>query len=131
MESGEETELRMSCCVRGYDGYQRVREAAVGESLECERETRNEKDRNVVVEENAETTIRCNETFGCLIFTVSFDHEILTTAKISRIAVAKRSSLKAFCTPLLCFSGGCSYTLCTGGHFKRAPSLTKKYYRTS
>ena len=37
--------------------------------------------------------------------------------------IAKRSSLYAFRTPLLCFSESCSYTLCTGGHFKPAPSL--------
>ena len=41
-------------------------------------------------------------------------------------------SLWAFCTPLLCISGNCSYTLCIGGHFKPAGSLTNKYmyYRT-
>ena len=32
---------------------------------------------------------------------------------------------KLFFTPLLHFSGGCSYILCTGSHFK----ITKKYYR--
>ena len=53
-------ELRMNSCVRGHRGYQRVREAVVGENLECERETRNEKDRNAVVAKKAETTIRCN-----------------------------------------------------------------------
>ena len=53
-------ELRMSRCVRGYHGYQRVREAVVGENLECERETSNEKDRNAVVAKKAETIIRCN-----------------------------------------------------------------------
>ena len=30
-ESGEDMELRMSRCVRGYHGYQREREAVVGE----------------------------------------------------------------------------------------------------
>ena len=30
---------------------------------------------------------------------------------------------------LLYFSWSWSYTLCTGGHFKPAPFLTKKYYR--
>ena len=38
MESGEEMDLRMRSCVHGYHGYQRVREAVVGENLECERE---------------------------------------------------------------------------------------------
>ena len=55
MESGEEMELRMSSCVHGYHGYQHVREAVVGENLECEREERNEKDRNTVVAKKAET----------------------------------------------------------------------------
>ena len=49
MERGEEMELRMSSYIRGYHGYQGVREAVVGENLECERETRNKKDRNAVV----------------------------------------------------------------------------------
>ena len=53
-------ELRMRSCVRGYHGYQRVREAVVGENLECERETRNVKDRNAVVAKKAEKIIRCN-----------------------------------------------------------------------
>ena len=53
-------ELRMSSCVCGYHGYQRVREAIVGENLECERETRNEKDRNAVAAKKAETIFRCN-----------------------------------------------------------------------
>ena len=52
--------LEMSCCVCGYHGYQRVREAAVGENLECERETRSEKNRNAVVAKKAETIVRCN-----------------------------------------------------------------------
>ena len=60
MESGEEIGLKMSCCVRGYHGYQRVREAAVEEKLECERETRSEKNRNAVVAKKAETIVRCN-----------------------------------------------------------------------
>ena len=30
---------------------------------------------------------------------------------------AKQCSLQTFWTPLLCFSGSCSYTLCTGDHF--------------
>ena len=50
----------MRSCVRGYHGYQRVWEAVVGESLECEQETRNVKDRNVVVAKKAEKVIRCN-----------------------------------------------------------------------
>ena len=53
-------ELRMRSCVLGYHGYQRVWEAVVGENLECERETRNVKDRNAVVAKKAEKTIRCN-----------------------------------------------------------------------
>ena len=60
MESGEKMELRMRSCVRGYHGYQRVREAVVGENLECERETRNAKVRNAVVVKKAEKIIRCN-----------------------------------------------------------------------
>ena len=57
MESEEEMELRMRSCVRGYHGYQRVREGVVGENLECERETRNVKDRNAVVAKKAEKII--------------------------------------------------------------------------
>ena len=53
-------ELRMSSCVRGYHGYQHVREAVVRENLECEQETKNAKDKNVVVAKKAETIIRCN-----------------------------------------------------------------------
>ena len=53
-------ELRMRSCVRGYHGYQRVQEAVVGEKLECERETRNVKDKNAVVAKKAEKIIRCN-----------------------------------------------------------------------
>ena len=56
MESGEEMELRMSSCVRGYHGCQLVQGAVVGENLECERETRNEKDRNAA--KKAETIVR-------------------------------------------------------------------------
>ena len=87
MESEEEVGFRMSSCVRGYHGYQRVWEAVVGENLECEREIRNVKDRNVVVAKMAEKIIRCNKIFASLIFTVPFDCELLTTAKISRITV--------------------------------------------
>ena len=46
-------EFRMSSCVRGYDVYQCVWEAVVGENLECERETSNEKDRYAVVANKA------------------------------------------------------------------------------
>ena len=53
-------ELRMRSCIRRYHGYQRVREADVGEMLECERETRNVKDRNAVVAKKAEKIICCN-----------------------------------------------------------------------
>ena len=57
MESGEEMEFRMTSCVRGYHVYQRVWEAVIGENLECERETSNEKDRYAVVAKKAETII--------------------------------------------------------------------------
>ena len=36
------------------------------------------------------------------------------------LAIAKRCSLKAFCTLLLGFLEAAPYTLCTGGHFKPA-----------
>ena len=57
MESGEEMEFRMSNCVHGYHVYQRVWDAVVGENLECERETSNEKDRYAVVAKKAELLI--------------------------------------------------------------------------
>ena len=38
---------------------------------------------------------------------------------------------KVFAVLSLVFSRICSYTLCTGGHYEPAPSLTKKYYCTS
>ena len=44
----------MCCSVRGYHGYQPVRETVVGENLECERQLRNSKDRNAVVVKEAE-----------------------------------------------------------------------------
>ena len=50
----------MRSCVRGYHGYQGVREAVVGENSECERETRNVKDWNTVVAKESEKIIRCN-----------------------------------------------------------------------
>ena len=53
-------ELRMRSCVRGYHGYQRVREAFAGEKLEYEREKRNVKVRNAVVVKKAEKIIHCN-----------------------------------------------------------------------
>ena len=59
MESEEEMELRMRSCVRGYHSYQRVREAVVGENLECDRETRNVNDWNAVVAKKAQKIIRC------------------------------------------------------------------------
>ena len=50
--------LRMRTCVRGYHGYQRVRDAFGGENSECERETRNVKDWNAVVAKKSEKIIR-------------------------------------------------------------------------
>ena len=42
----EETER--DCCIRGYHVYKDIWEAAVGESLTCERETNNPRDRYAV-----------------------------------------------------------------------------------
>ena len=43
-----EEELVIELCVRGYYVYKDIWEAAIGEELLCERETRNAKDRYAV-----------------------------------------------------------------------------------
>ena len=51
----EETEK--DCCIRGYHVYKDIWEAAVGESLTCERETNNPRDRYAVAVKKSETVI--------------------------------------------------------------------------
>ena len=47
-------------CVRGYHVYKDIWEAAIGELLPCERETRNTKDRYAIAVKNfARENIRC------------------------------------------------------------------------
>ena len=43
-----EEELMIKLCVRGYHVYKDIQEAAIGEKLSCEQETRNTKDRYAV-----------------------------------------------------------------------------------
>ena len=43
-----EEELVIELCVRGYHVYKDIWEAAIGEELPCERETRNTNDRYAV-----------------------------------------------------------------------------------
>ena len=53
--------------------------------------------------------------FSCLVFSI-----------LLKVSGAARVDLV-----IVNFSRSFSYTLCTGGHFEPAQSLTKKYYRTS
>ena len=53
--SMEETEK--DCCIRGYHVYNDIWEAAVGESLTCERETNNSRDRYAFTVKKSETVI--------------------------------------------------------------------------
>ena len=46
-----EEELVIELCVRGYHVYKDIWEAAIGEELPCERETKNTKDRWLVGDE--------------------------------------------------------------------------------
>ena len=41
-------ELERSCCVRGYHVYMSIWHAVIGETLDCTRETTNERDRYAV-----------------------------------------------------------------------------------